>query len=102
MPLRTAVEKPVMEAVISYGPGGRLGAEYTPSVFDVTSLVIPLAVFFMTTVTPGRAPPDSSVKVPESVAPVTWESAVDGFATSNDRLSATIDRTICRICRTCV
>jgi hypothetical protein len=63
---RRTGRNPSSDASIVYVAGGNSGSEYAPALFETVVRDVPVAVLVAVTVTPGRAPPESSVRRPET------------------------------------
>src|SRR5258705_13630182 len=80
MPVCTPVLNPCSVARVSYLPGASPGTVKYPFASVTALRVRPVSRFLMTTSTPGRTPPVSSLMVPERVAEVICATAKDVVA----------------------
>ena len=74
--VRWKPRKPTSSALMVNTPGMSWAAKKLPSPLVVTSRNVPVSWLVMTTLTPGRAPPVSSVTRPRSSDRPCWPRAV--------------------------
>ena len=72
---RFCVANPGISTVTMYGAGCSATTRYVPSVVVTIVCDVPFALLAMVTVTPGSAPPLSSVIVPDRLPPTTCAAA---------------------------